>query len=88
MYKKLMGGVTGVDVCDVCDKQTSSEEIVVKIVSRALNLSVVAAFRFYEYMNTSMKMTYLQFRRIVATPLVKRPTTRVCRGDIKQNCRI
>ena len=45
-----------------------------------LNLSVVTAFRFYEHVNPSVKMARLQFRRNVATSLVKRQTTRVQRG--------
>ena len=76
MYNKGMGGV------DVCDRLLSSNRPRLRtkkwwwnLFSHALNLSIVAAFKFYNEANKS-KVTHLEFRREVARALVKSESIR------------
>ena len=46
------------------------------IFSHILNLSVVAAFKFYKYVNPTTKVQHLDFRREVARTLTKSQTIR------------
>ena len=80
MYNKGMGGV------DVCDRLLSSYRPRLRskkwwwnLFSHALNLSIVAAFKFYNEVNKS-KVTHLEFRREVARALVKSESVRLRAG--------
>ena len=71
MYNKEMGGV------DVCDRLLSSYRPRLRsrkwwwdLFSHMLNLSVVAAYRFYNHVNLN-GVSHIQFRREIARALVK-----------------
>ena len=81
MYNKGMGGV------DVCDRMLSSYRPRLRskkwwwnIFSHMLNLSVVAAYRFYKYVNPTTKVQHKDFRREIARTLVKVHTKRKRQG--------
>ena len=48
--------------------------------SHAINLSLVAAYKFYYYTNKTNKVSHLQFRREIARALVKCEKNRNCLG--------
>ena len=80
MYNKGMGGV------DVCDKLLSSYRPRLRsrkwwwnIFSHMLNLSVVAAYKFYIHVNSN-GVNHIQFRREIARALVKVDCPRKCLG--------
>ena len=72
MYNRGMGGV------DVCDRMLSSYRPRLRskkwwwnIFSHVLNLSVVAAYKFYKYVNPTTKVQHKEFRREIARTLIK-----------------
>lgn len=72
MYNKGMGGV------DVCDQMLStyrprlrSRKWYWNIFAQLLNLSIVASFRFYQYVNPTSEVSHKDFRRDIARTLIR-----------------
>ena len=73
----------GVDVCDCLlssyRPRLRSKKWWWNLFSNLLNLSVVASFRFHNFVNQT-DVTHLKFRREIATSLIKSEKARVCLG--------
>lgn len=80
MYNQGMGGV------DICDRLLSSYRPRLRskkwwwnLFAHIINLSIVAAYRFYTYVNQSSE-SHLEFRREIARALVKSEKSRLRLG--------
>lgn len=71
-YNEGMGGVDLLDrLCSSYRPKLRQKKWWWNLFSHALNLAVVAAFRFYQHVNNNDKITHLEFRRTIAVCLIK-----------------
>ncbi|KAF5281922.1 hypothetical protein FQR65_LT14448 [Abscondita terminalis] len=75
LIKKYNQGMGGVDLFDrMCSSyrpRLRNKKWWWNLFSHSINMTVVAAFRFYEYLNPDENISHLDFRRSVAMALIK-----------------
>lgn len=81
MYNKGMGGV------DVCDRMLStyrprlrSKKWWWNVFAQLLNLSIVAGFKFYQYVNPDSRLSHKDYRQEIARTLVRVQASRKRQG--------
>lgn len=81
MYKQGMGGVDVLDrILSTYRPRLRAKKWWWNLFANGLNMAVVAAYRFYQYLHPEEQITYLNFRRSTAISLVKAQPPRLRLG--------